>query len=123
VATAGFWGEVGDQAPEWGRTILDNASSKTTTSKPSAAKNGSTTSRFWRGTPIRAYGAGPQAFRSNGEGSFEPDKNYYSTQMQAVTFTVVDAETSRGEDGSFGGCPAPVNCWIPVTGDWTIVNE
>ena len=62
--------------------------------------------------------SGSQAFRSNGEGAFGDGKNYYSTQMWAAQFTLVDAETPRGEDGTYNGCPAPTNCWIPVTGDW-----
>ena len=66
--------------------------------------------------------SGPQAFRSNGEGAFGPDKNYYSTQMQAVRFQVTPNDTSRGADGSFDGCPAPTNCWIPVTGEWFAID-
>ena len=62
--------------------------------------------------------SGAQAFRSNGEGAFGPDKNYYSTQMQAVQFTLAGADTVPGDDGTYNGCPAPVNCWIPVTGEW-----
>ena len=66
--------------------------------------------------------SGPQAFRSNGEGAFGPGKNYYSTQMQAVRFQVTASDTSRGADGSFDGCPAPTNCWIPVTGEWFVIE-
>ncbi|MDG1846297.1 MAG: ABC transporter substrate-binding protein, partial [Acidimicrobiales bacterium] len=62
--------------------------------------------------------SGPQAFRSNGEGAFGPGKNYFSTQMQAVTFTLASRSTAKGADGTFNGCPAPVNCWVPVTGEW-----
>ena len=62
--------------------------------------------------------SGPQAFRSNGEGAFGPGKNYFSTQMQAVEFTLASRSTPKGADGTFNGCPAPVNCWIPVTGEW-----
>ncbi len=62
--------------------------------------------------------SGPQAFRSNGEGAFGPGKNYFSTQMQAVEFTLASRSTSKGADGTFNGCPAPVNCWIPTNGQW-----
>ena len=62
--------------------------------------------------------SGPQAFRSNGEGAFGPGKNYFSTQMQAVEFTLASRSTPKGADGTFNGCPAPVNCWIPTNGQW-----
>ena len=67
--------------------------------------------------------SGPQAFRSNGEGAFGPNKNYFSTQMQAVTFTLASRSDNRRADGTFNGCPAPVNCWVPVTGEWFKFNE
>ena len=66
--------------------------------------------------------SGPQAFRSNGEGAFGAEKNYYSTQMQANRFTLADADTPPGDDGTYNGCPAPVNCWIPVTGEWQAIG-
>ena len=67
--------------------------------------------------------SGPMAFRSNGQGAFGPSKNYYSTQMWVVRFTIVSPDTPRAEDGTFNGCPAPVNCWIPVTGEWFKIDE
>lgn len=66
--------------------------------------------------------SGPVAFTSNDEGAFGPDKNYFATQMQAVRFTIVDADEPRGPDGTFGGCPAPTNCWVAVTGEWLPVE-
>ena len=66
--------------------------------------------------------SGPMAFRSDGEGTFGPEKNYYSTKMWVVRFTIVPSETTRGEDGTFNGCPAPVNCWIPVSGEWFSID-
>lgn len=66
--------------------------------------------------------SGPQALRSNGDGAYGPDKNYYSTAMLAMQFTLVPADTPRGEDGTFLGCPAPTNCWRPVTGNWISIG-
>ncbi|HJM27690.1 MAG TPA: ABC transporter substrate-binding protein [Acidimicrobiales bacterium] len=66
---------------------------------------------------LKTY-SGFAATMSNGEGAFGPDKNYYSTQMWQVEFRVVSKDTPRGDDGKFNGCPAPTNCWIPVTGTW-----
>ena len=66
---------------------------------------------------LKTY-SGPAAQVSNGEGAFGSNKNYYATQMWQVEFRVVSADTPRGTDGKFNGCPAPTNCWIPVTGQW-----
>jgi len=66
--------------------------------------------------------SGPMAFRSNGQGTFGPNKNYFATQMQAVQFKVTATDTARGADGSFDGCPAPTNCWTSVTGEWFAIE-
>ena len=62
--------------------------------------------------------AGPAAQMSNGEGAFGPDKNYFSTQMWKLEFRIVPADTPKSSDGLYNGCPAPTNCWVPVTGTW-----
>lgn len=61
---------------------------------------------------------GPAAQMSNGEGAFGPDKNYFATQMWKMEFRIVSSDTKRSSDGLFNGCPAPTNCWIPVSGSW-----
>ena len=66
--------------------------------------------------------SGPMAFASNGEGAFADGKNYYSTQMHAVAFTIVSDDTPRGDDGTFNGCPAPTNCWISVGDSWISIE-
>ncbi len=71
---------------------------------------------------LRTY-SGPNAFNSNGEGTFGPEKNFFATQLWAVEFRLADAETPRGEDGTFNGCPAPTNCWVPVTGEWQAIES
>lgn len=70
---------------------------------------------------LRTY-EGPLAFLSNGEGTFGPEKNFFATQMWAVEFRLADLETPRGDDGTFNGCPAPTNCWAPVTGEWQAIE-
>jgi len=66
---------------------------------------------------LKTY-SGPAAQISNGEGRFGQDKNFFSTQMWQMEFRIVPTDTPRGSDGRFNGCPAPTNCWIPVTGTW-----
>ena len=65
---------------------------------------------------------GPAAQMSNKQGAFGSDKNYFATQMWEVEFRVVSPQTSRGADGLFNGCPAPTNCWVPVTGNWIAIE-
>jgi hypothetical protein len=66
---------------------------------------------------LKTY-SGPAAQISKGEGAFEEDKNFFSTSMWQVEFRIVPADTPRGSDGKFNGCPAPTNCWVPVSGQW-----
>ena len=66
---------------------------------------------------LKTY-SGPAAQMSKGEGAFGEDKNFFSTHMWQVEFRIVPADTPRGPDGKFNGCPAPTNCWVPVSGQW-----
>jgi len=66
---------------------------------------------------LKTY-SGPAAQISNGEGAFGEDKNFFSTNMWQVEFRIVPSDTPRGSDGTFNGCPAPTNCWVPVSGQW-----
>ncbi|MGB1532313.1 MAG: hypothetical protein ACPG9C_06050, partial [Acidimicrobiales bacterium] len=65
---------------------------------------------------------GPAAQMSNKQGAFGPGKNYFATEMWEVEFRVVPPQTPRGADGLFNGCPAPTNCWVPVTGNWIAIK-
>ncbi len=66
---------------------------------------------------LKTY-SGPAAQISKGEGAFGKEKNFFSTYMWQVEFRIVPASTPRGSDGTFNGCPAPTNCWVPVSGQW-----
>ena len=46
----------------------------------------------------------------------------FATEMWEVEFRVVPPQTPRGADGLFNGCPAPTNCWVPVTGNWIAIE-
>ena len=37
-------------------------------------------------------------------------------------FTIVPADTPRGDDGTFLGCPAPTNCWRSTSDVWLSVS-
>jgi ABC-type branched-subunit amino acid transport system substrate-binding protein len=64
-------------------------------------------------------GAGPAALMSDGEGSYAKNKPFYSTKVHAVTLQINEESQALDANGeTYNGCPAPVNCWIPVTGNW-----
>ena len=58
-------------------------------------------------------GKGDAAYMSNGTGTFSKQKPYYADQVHVVTFTPANGDTAKDASGTFAGCPAPVNCWIP----------
>ena len=66
---------------------------------------------------LKTY-SGPAAQMSKGEGAFGEEKNFFSTHMWQLEFRIVPGDTPRGSDGTFNGCPAPTNCWVPVSGQW-----
>ncbi len=65
------------------------------------------------------------ALISDGEGGFGPDKPFFANNMRAVTLVVNTPDAPLDANGeTYNGCPVPVNCWIPVTGNWfPIVTE
>lgn len=62
---------------------------------------------------ILASGKGDAAYMSDGEGAFGKRKPYFATNVHAVTFNPASAQTAKDANGTFNGCPAPVNCWVP----------
>jgi ABC-type branched-subunit amino acid transport system substrate-binding protein len=72
-----------------------------------------------------AIDSAPAALLSNGQGGFSSDKPYFANEMQAVTLVVNTPDAPLDANGeTYNGCPVPVNCWIPVTGNWfPIVTE
>jgi len=63
---------------------------------------------------ILKSGKGPAAYMSNGEGQFAKGKPFYATQVHVETLNTANAQTAKDTSGTFNGCPAPVNCWIPM---------
>jgi len=59
-------------------------------------------------------GKSDAAYMSNGEGSFAKGKQYYADQVHIETLNTANADTPKDAKGLFNGCPAPVNCWVPV---------
>jgi ABC-type branched-subunit amino acid transport system substrate-binding protein len=69
--------------------------------------------------------SGPAALLSDGEGGFGADKPFFANKMHAVTLVVNTPDAALDANGdTYNGCPVPVNCWIPITGNWfDIVTE
>jgi len=58
-------------------------------------------------------GKAPAIYNSNGEGSYTAKKHYFADNVHLVTLNSANAQTAKDANGTFNGCPAPVNCWIP----------
>jgi hypothetical protein len=57
--------------------------------------------------------SGPMIYASDGEGSYSKSKHYYADKVHLVVLNSANAQTAKDANGTFNGCPAPVNCWIP----------
>jgi len=66
---------------------------------------------------ILKTGKSDAAYMSNGEGSFAKKKPYFADSVHIQTLNTANAQTAKDANGTFNGCPAPVNCWIPVPVD------
>lgn len=55
----------------------------------------------------------PAAYMSNGKGGFSKNKAYFANEVHLVVLNSANAQTPKGADGLYNGCPAPVNCWVP----------
>jgi len=57
--------------------------------------------------------SGPMIYASDGEGSYTKKKHYYADNVHLVVLNSANAQTEKAANGTFNGCPAPVNCWVP----------
>jgi hypothetical protein len=64
----------------------------------------------------------PIALASDGQGSLTDGKTYAADYVHRVVLTAVPSDTPRAADGTFNKCPAPVNCWVPLTDEWFPIN-
>jgi hypothetical protein len=60
----------------------------------------------------------PVALASDGQGTLKPDKSFLADFVHSVKLTAATAETPKGADGTYNGCPAPVTCWVPTSDRW-----
>jgi len=62
-------------------------------------------------------GRNDAAYMSDGTGAFGKNKPYFATDVHVVTFNSANGQTPKEANGTFAGCPAPVNCWVPAVED------
>jgi ABC-type branched-subunit amino acid transport system substrate-binding protein len=60
----------------------------------------------------------PVAMASDGKGSYGPAKTYLADFLHPVTLTAASLETPKDANGTYNGCVAPVNCWVPNSDEW-----
>ena len=70
---------------------------------------------------VRNLGAVDIALASDGKGSQSPGKVYLSDYIHGDLLTPASKDTPRAANGTFNGCPTPVNCFIPST-PWTKIT-
>lgn len=63
---------------------------------------------------IEATRSAPASYLSDGEGGFSKSKHYFANKVHLVELNGATAQTAPDAKGLFNGCPAPVNCWVPV---------
>jgi hypothetical protein len=60
----------------------------------------------------------PAAYMSGTKGGFAKNKPYFATQVHVQVFNRVAATTPKDANGvTYGGCPLPLNCFVPETVD------
>jgi hypothetical protein len=58
---------------------------------------------------------------SDGDGGFAPGQPYVARNINLVDLHQANHDTPKGADGSYNGCPLPINCWVHtqlVGKDW-----
>jgi len=55
----------------------------------------------------------PMAGMSGGEGGFAKNKPYMAKQVHLVTMNQASATTPKDANGTYNGCPLPINCFVP----------
>ena len=64
---------------------------------------------------VRNLGAVDIALASDGKGSQSPGKVYLSDYIHGDLLTPASKDTPRSANGTWNGCPTPVNCFVPAT--------
>jgi len=65
----------------------------------------------------------PIALASDGKGRLAEGKNYAANFVHSVKLTAANKDTPKSANGTYNGCPAPVNCWVPSTDEWFAIKS
>lgn len=80
-------------------------------------------------TRVSAYQAAlglgdvPIALASDGQGTLAEGKTYASDFVHSVKLTAATLEVPKSASGTYNGCPAPVNCWVPTSNEWFAIEQ
>jgi len=69
-----------------------------------------------------ALGDVPIALASDGKGTLAEGKTYAADFVHAVKLTAATVDTPKNAQGTYNGCPAPVNCWVPTSDKWFAIE-
>ena len=69
-----------------------------------------------------ALGEMPIANASDGKGTYTPDKTYLADFVHPLKLTAATVDTPKNAQGTYNGCPAPVNCWVPTSDQWFAIE-
>lgn len=70
---------------------------------------------------VLGLGDVPLALQAGGTGSFGPGKAYAASQVHTIRITAADPSVAPDANGTYNGCPAPVNCGV-VIGEWLPIS-
>lgn len=70
---------------------------------------------------VLGLGDVPLALQAGGSGSFGPGKAYAASQVHTIRIVAADVSVVPAANGTYNGCPAPVNCGI-VIGEWLSIS-
>jgi hypothetical protein len=65
-----------------------------------------------------ALGEMPVANASDGQGTYGPGKTFLADWVHPLELTPASLDTPKNAQGTYNGCPAPVNCWVPTSDQW-----
>jgi ABC-type branched-subunit amino acid transport system substrate-binding protein len=70
---------------------------------------------------VLGLGEVPLALQAAGIGTFGPGKAYAADQVHTIRIAAADPSTVPDANGTYNGCPAPVNCGIVIS-EWRPIS-
>jgi hypothetical protein len=71
----------------------------------------------------RSLGEVPIAKGSNGKGLSASSQTYLSTEIHGVKLTAAPTGTAKNATGTYNGCAADIQCWVPINDTWYAITK